>query len=180
MDQIRKLKIKVERCREDVLLPTYKHLHDAGMDVRAAEDVYLAEGDCKIVPLGLKIAIPVGFEIQVRARSGLSLNTPLRLANGVGTVDAGYRDELGVIVYNASPPPAGTKQTAQTEPRPDSQSPLTLEVKGNPKGPYLIRKGERIAQLVLAPIWQIEWEEQASVSEEGDNRGGGYGHSGLH
>ena len=90
--------VLIEICRPDAKLPDYAHPGDAGMDLRAAEDMTIAPGQTVAVPTGIKLAIPAGFEIQVRPRSGLSLHTPLRIPNSPGTIDAGFRDEVRVIL----------------------------------------------------------------------------------
>lgn len=162
-------KIPFEKCRETAVLPRYMHPGDAGMDVYAAVSVTLAPGETKVIPLGFKVAIPEGYEMQVRARSGLSLKTRLRLANGIGTIDAGYRDEVGVIMHNSS-----------VAADPDFVSDiLSVDEKHNRPGTYHIEAGLRIAQIVIAPVAQAVWEEVESVAELGLNRGGGMGHSGV-
>ena len=144
------IKIFVEKCRDSAILPEYANPGDAGMDVHAAQDTELSPGETKIIPTGLKLAIPDGYEIQVRPRSGISLKTPLRLANSPGTIDSGYRDELGIIMTNTAC-----------------------------EGIYLIKKGDRIAQILLAPVYKIEFEEVERVEDIGENRGGGFGSSGI-
>ena len=142
--------VYIETVREGVELPRYARPGDAGMDVRAAVDLTLEPGMTKVVPTGLKVAIPEGYELQVRPRSGLSLKTPLRVANAPGTIDSGYRDEVGVIVWNSSPDEA-------------------LE----------IRAGDRIAQFVLAEVPRINFIQVDSVADIGEDRGGGFGSSGT-
>lgn len=156
--------VKVERCREGIQLPEYAKPGDAGMDVRAAETVKIKPGETVVIPTGLKVAIPEGYEIQVRPRSGISKNTPLRMANCVGTIDAGYRGEIGVIFHNVSIEDTGE---------------YTLESKGNKQGTYIIEKGDRIAQLVLQQVPRIIFEEVDSVENIGYNRGGGYSSTGI-
>lgn len=141
--------VHVEICREGVTLPAYAKPGDAGMDVRAAVDVTIAPGETKIVPTGLKLAIPVGYEIQVRPRSGLSLKTSARVPNSPGTIDSGYRDEVGIIIWNCS-----------------SHQPLE------------IKAGDRIAQFVLQEVPQINFVSCNDVASIGENRGGGFGHTG--
>lgn len=141
--------VHVEICREGVTLPAYAKPGDAGMDVRAALDVTIAPGETKIVPTGLKVAIPVGYEIQVRPRSGLSFKTSTRIPNSPGTIDSGYRDEVGIIVWNCSDKDA-------------------LEIKA----------GDRIAQFVLQEVPQINFVPCDNVAAIGENRGGGFGHTG--
>jgi len=103
------VEVFVEICREGAVIPKYAKPWDAGMDICAAEDVIIRPGETVIVPTGLKMAIPEGYEIQVRPRSGISLNTPLRITNSPGTIDSGYRDEIGIIITNTSRHPAAEK-----------------------------------------------------------------------
>lgn len=159
------VKVFVERCREDIELPAYARTGDAGMDVRAAEDIFIKPSETKIVPTGLKMAIPIGYEVQVRPRSGLSFKTPLRVSNSPGTIDSGYRNEIGIIIQNTS--------NAHGE-----LAPYTVDTKGNKQGDYIIHKGDRIAQLVLKEVPVMFFEEVDDVSTIGWDRGGGFGHSG--
>lgn len=160
----KEVEVLIEVCREDVELPQYAHFGDAGMDIRAAEDIDIHPGETVAVPTGLKVVIPVGYEIQVRPRSGISLKTPLRLPNSPGTIDSGYRDEVHVIIYNSS---KGGEEI------------YSISEKGNKEGIYRIKKGERIAQIVLKEVPVIKWKKVEDVSLEGDNRGGGFGSSGT-
>lgn len=164
------VEIPVELCREGAVLPTYAKDGDAGMDVYACNDepILVGPGMTVLVPTGLKMAIPVGKEVQVRPRSGLSLKTPLRVANAPGTIDAGYRDEVGIIITNTS----GVKSLHVAPP-------LTIDTKGNLEGTYVINKGDRIAQIILSDVPAIEWDLVDSVAELGTNRGGGFGHTGV-
>lgn len=162
--------VYVEIIREGVILPSYANPYDAGMDVCAAEDTVIRPGETVIIPTGLKFAIPEGYEIQVRPRSGISLKTPLRLANSPGTIDAGYRDELGIIVCNTSPESGICRE---------NEAFLTLDSKGNQKGTYIVRKGERVAQLVLAKVPRMNLKAVNSVKDIGTDRGGGFGSTGV-
>ncbi len=139
------------------------------MDLRAAEETLVAPGQTVAVPTGIRVAIPVGYEIQIRPRSGLSLHTPLRIPNSPGTIDSGFRDEIRVILSNTSDP-------AQAAAEPE---PLTPDSKGNRHGTYRIRIGDRIAQMVLARVETIRWQQGESVADVGSDRGGGFGHSGI-
>ena len=149
-DKREKIEIFVEKCRESAVLPCYAHPDDAGMDIYAAETVVIAPGTTALVPTGLKMAIPDGFELQVRPRSGLSLKTALRVPNAPGTVDAGYRNEISVIVWNSSP----------TE-------------------PITVNRGDRIAQFILARVPMAAFTEVDNVASIGVDRGGGFGSSGV-
>lgn len=162
-----KVDVYVEVITEGVTLPFYANPYDAGMDVCASEERVIKPGETVIVPTGLKFAIPEGYEIQVRPRSGISFRTPLRLSNSPGTIDAGYRDELGILITNTSPETGNEGNW------------LPLDAKGNMKGTYVIRKGDRIAQLVLARVPRMNLCVVKSVKEIGDDRGGGFGSTGV-
>ena len=162
------VEVLVEICREAVSLPEYARPNDAGMDVCAAEEIFLKPGETVIIPTGLKLAIPEGYEIQVRPRSGVSFKTPLRLSNSPGTIDSGYRDELGIIMTNTS------EQCKSTE-----DKIIDIDSKGNMKGIYRIKKGDRIAQLVLQIVPRIKFTLVDSVISIGENRGGGFGSTGI-
>ncbi len=158
----------IEKCREDAVIPKYANNGDAGMDIYAAEDVTVEPGKSVLVPTGLKMAIPYGYEVQIRPRSGISYKTPLRVPNSPGTIDCGYRDEVNVIIYNAS-----LREDASPE------SPFTLDDKGCKHGTYIIRKGDRVAQMVFAKVEYCEPVIVESVAGIGENRGGGFGSTGI-
>lgn len=161
--------IYIEKCREDAKLPSYAHNGDAGMDLYAAEEVIIEPGKSALVPVGIKLAIPYGYEVQIRPRSGVSLKTLLRIPNAPGTIDCGYRDEINVIVFNAS---YMVEEGNSTEP-------LTLDQKGCIHGTYKIRKGDRIAQMVVAKVEYATFVETDNVKAIGEDRGGGFGSSGV-
>jgi dUTP pyrophosphatase len=134
---------------EGLPLPAYATIGAAGMDVVAAEDVTLAPGARHAVATGLALAIPEGYEIQVRPRSGLALKHGITVPNTPGTIDSDYRGELKVILINH-----GTE-------------------------PFVIARGDRVAQLVLAPVVQAAWDEVAEL--DATERGaGGFGSTGGH
>jgi len=125
----------------DVPLPAYQTEHAAGMDIRAnlpaetrTTGVNLVPGARVLIPTGLAVAIPEGYEMQVRPRSGLALKHGITLVNAPGTIDADYRGEIGVIVIN------------------HGEAPLT------------IAHGERIAQLVLGPVVRVTWRPVGDLS----------------
>ncbi|MBN2853592.1 MAG: dUTP diphosphatase [Clostridia bacterium] len=161
-----KINVYIELCREGVEIPRYANIFDAGMDVCAAVDAVIEPGETIIIPAGFKLAIPEGFEIQVRPRSGLSFKTPLRLSNSPGTIDSGYRDEVGILMTNTSD-------------KEDKEIILPLSSSGNKSGTYDIKKGDRIAQLVLARVPQIEFIKIEDVRTIGTDRGGGFGSTGV-
>jgi dUTP pyrophosphatase len=153
----------------DATLPKYAHDNDAGMDIYASEDIIIHPGETKLIHTGLTMAIPDGFEAQIRPRSGLSLNTMLRIPNSPGTIDAGYRDELCVIIHNAS-----FLVAAQEE----NQTVYTLQDKKNYHGSYKICRGDRIAQMVFSRVSKAEIIPVASLEGIGINRNGGFGSTG--
>lgn len=159
--------IFVERMQDDAVLPTYAHDGDAGMDLYSVTDVVIHPGETVLIHTGLKFAIPVGFEVQIRPRSGLSLNTPLRIPNAPGTIDSGYRGEICIILENSS-----------SEAYKDAPE-LFLTDKGNKKGPYHVKKGDRIAQMVVARYEKAEFTMTESVETIGINREGGFGSTGV-
>jgi dUTP pyrophosphatase len=125
-------------------LPSYETDDAAGMDLRAAvtDDVVLAPGDRALIPTGLAIALPSGYEAQVRPRSGLALRNGISLVNTPGTIDADYRGEVGVIVINH-----GTEA-------------------------FPVDRGMRVAQMVIAPVTQATWLEIDNLSDTARGAGG--------
>ena len=139
-----------ELIREGAKLPEYAHETDAGADVFAPEDITIPAYRLGYkAPTGFKMALAPGWEMQVRPRSGLSYKTSLRVSNAPGTIDEGYRDEVGILFDNFS-----------------SQD-------------YVIRKGERMAQFVIAPTYKFKAQLTDDVSKIGENRGGGFGSTGA-
>ena len=134
---------------EGLALPAYATPGAAGMDVLAAEDVTLAPGARHAVATGFSVAIPEGYEIQVRPRSGLALKHGISVPNTPGTIDSDYRGELKVIVINHG---------AEA---------------------FAIARGDRIAQLVLAPVTQAAWQEVAELDDTARGAGG-FGSTGGH
>ena len=130
-------------------LPAYATSGAAGMDVVAAETVTLQPGQRHAVATGLALAIPAGFEIQVRPRSGLALKHGITVPNTPGTIDSDYRGELKVILINHGP------------------------------DAFAIARGDRIAQLVLAPVVQAAWDEVDELDDT-ERGAGGFGSTGGH
>lgn len=161
----RAIQIPIEICNSDAKIPTYAHKGDAGMDVYSTIDVTIAPGETKLIPLGFKVAIPEGYELQVRPRSGFSLRTHLRVANAPGTIDSGYRDEVGIILHNCAP---------AIQDFGDGRAETCLY------GPsYTISKGDRIAQLVLQAVPTALFVKTSNISKIGEDRGGGWGSTGV-
>lgn len=162
--------IPIEKCHKDAKIPVYVHKGDAGMDIYAVENITLAPGETKIIPTGLKVALPLGYELQVRPRSGLSVKTPLRIANAPGTIDSNYRGEIGVIITNTEP------RIKDIEPKADGSIDNTCLTYG---ADYTITKGMRFAQLVLSEVPSVSFTEVESVLEVSDGREEGFGSSGV-
>lgn len=144
------MKIRIERIHPEAQIPHYAHgpTEDAGMDLRAVEEVRLEPLVPGLIPTGLRVEIPSGCEGQIRMRSGLALKHALILPNSPGTIDPGYRGEVKVIVLNLG------------------------------REAYTVRKGERVAQLVVARYEAVEWEE-AGVNDSARGEGG-FGSTGAH
>ena len=134
---------------EGLELPRYATVGAAGMDVLSAEDVIIEASGRHAVATGLSVAIPPGYEIQVRPRSGLALKHGISVPNTPGTIDSDYRGELKVILINHG------------------------------AEPFPIHRGDRIAQLVLAPVTIAEWHEVAELDST-DRGAGGFGSTGGH
>jgi len=151
MSSSERVAVQVKRLPhgEGLELPRYATAGAAGMDVLSAEDVTLAPGARHAVATGLSVAIPPGYEIQVRPRSGLALKHGIGVPNTPGTIDSDYRGELKVILINHA------------------------------AEPFPIHRGDRIAQLVLAPVTLARWDEVAEL--DATERGaGGFGSTGGH
>ena len=161
--------IPIEYCNPNAKMPTYAHLTDSGMDVYALEDITIAPGETKLVPIGIKVAIPAGYELQVRPKSGRCLKTKLRVANTPGTIDAGYRDEIGIIIDNIEP----FIKFANID---ENGRLYNIEFGSS----YTIGKGEKFAQLVLAEVPKAIFYQVKNVSEvANDGRNGGFGSTGV-
>lgn len=100
----RYIQIPFVKCHPDAKMPEYAHPDDSGMDVYAVNDYVIHPGETKLIPTGIKVAVPNGYEIQIRPKSGRALKTKMRIANSIGTVDAGFRGELQVIIENIESP----------------------------------------------------------------------------
>ncbi len=144
--------IKVKRISsefEDIELPHYTTQGSAGMDIRAAvkDEIILQAGQIDLIPTNLIVEIPEGYEIQVRPRSGLSIKHGIGILNSPGTIDSDYRGEVKIIMMNFS------------------------------KEDFVIKRGERIAQLVLSKVYRAKFEENDNLLKT--KRGeGGFGHTG--
>lgn len=168
----RTIGIPVQICNDDAKLPAYARVGDAGLDIYATEDVSIAPGETKILPTGIKVAIPLGYELQVRPKSGRCAKTKLRVANTPGTIDSGYRDEVGVILENIEPKIKDIEYSFNE----DGSVAIKSILHGDT---YNISKGEKIAQLVLSEVPTVLWEEVNNIGEIAGDRGGGFGSTGI-
>ena len=177
------MNVNIKRLSPDAQIPQYAHASDACFDLVAAEDVVIEPGETALVKTGLAFEIPEGYEMQIRPRSGITLKTKLRVQ--LGTVDAGYRGEVGVIVDNATV--LGAKHLTTSGQNVFHERAWHLTATNGERmelpntvysGTYIIRKGDRIAQAVIKPIEQAAFTE---VTELGDSDRGasGFGSSGT-
>ena len=134
--------IKVKRLCPHAFLPQYAHADDAGMDLHASEAATLAPGATALVPTGIALELPPGTEAQVRPRSGLAAKHSVTVLNAPGTIDAGYRGEVKVILINHG------------------------------AAPFVVEPGMRIAQIVIAPVLRVEVEEIHALSDTVRGEGG--------
>ncbi len=141
-----KVRILVKRREKDrpVCLPRYMTENSAGMDLFASlkEDVVLHPGERRLIPTGISVAIPEGFEGQVRPRSGLAVQNGIGLVNSPGTIDADYRGEIGVLLINFG------------------------------KMPFTVQDGDRIAQMIVSRVFRAAWEEVDELPATGRQEGG--------
>jgi dUTP pyrophosphatase len=142
------LAVPIVRLDPDLPLPSYAHPGDAGLDLRAREHGVVApRGGRLLMPTGISIAVPPGYAGFVLPRSGNALKHGLTLANTPGLIDSAYRGEVKVVLLNT-----------------------------DPRHPFIVNRGDRLAQLVIQRIEEVDWLVVDSL--DGDDRGGGFGHSG--
>lgn len=136
--------IQIKKLREDAVIPAYQTAGAAGADLHACIDAPITLGSLErqIIPTGLAVSVPEGYELQVRARSGMSIKHGITMVNGIGTVDADYRGELGILAINLS------------------------------NEPFTIEPGMRIAQMVIAKYEIAEWEAVNELDETLRGAGG--------
>lgn len=148
---MKKVKVEIKRKKgcEDIPLPEYMSQYASGMDLYAAVDdtVYLDTNEIKLTPTGISISLPVGFEAQIRPRSGLALKHGITIVNSPGTIDSDYRGEIGIILCNLG------------------------------KSRFEIRRGMRIAQMVIQPVVQADLVEVRELDCTARGKGG-FGHTG--
>lgn len=148
METSMRLMVPIVRLDPDLELPTYAHEGDAGLDLRAREDAVVpAAGGRALVPTGIAVALPRGYAGFVLPRSGLALKYGVTVVNSPGLIDCAYRGEIKVVLLNT-----------------DAQS------------SYRVTRGDRIAQLVVQRVADVEWVEVSTLDD--NDRGGGFGHTG--
>ena len=140
--------LRFRKIHPDAVLPSYAHPSDAGMDVRSVEDLTIAPGKRALVHTGLVMLLPPKYEAQVRPRSGLALKSGVTVLNTPGTIDSGYRGEVGVILINLG------------------------------EADFQVKKGDKVAQIVIAPVTRPEIVETTEVDEP-DRGAGGFGSTGA-
>ena len=145
------LEVSVRRLDPDVPLPAYAHPGDAGCDLVTTEDAELAPGERAVLPTGLALALPDGYAAFVHPRSGLAAHHGVSLVNAPGTIDAGYRGEVKVIVINH-----------------------------DPRKPLVLKRMDRVAQLVVQRVEQVAWREEAGDLPASARGAGGHGSTGGH
>lgn len=150
------MKIRIKKLHEDAVIPKYATAGSSGFDLVAIEELTVAPGQTVLVKTGLAIDVGPGYELQVRPRSGLSLKTPLRVANAPGTVDSDYRGEIGVIITSIATAISPSEKWEKT---------------------VKINKGDRIAQGVVCPVVQADIEVVDTLDDTARGAGG-YGSTG--
>ena len=134
--------IEVQKIKDNAIIPKYAHEGDAGVDLYSTEEYLLKPGERVLVSTGIKVAIPKGYEAQIRPKSGLALKHGISVVNTPGTIDSGYRGEVGVIAVNLG------------------------------KEEYKIEKGKKVAQMVINKVEEAEFEEVDELDETSRNDGG--------
>ena len=141
-----KIKVSIQKIAgsEDISLPAYMTEQSAGMDICAAvsEETIIMPGKRQKIPTGISIALPVGYEAQIRPRSGLAINQGITLLNSPGTIDADYRGEIALIVINHG------------------------------SDPFVVTRGMRLAQMVVQKIFQVDWVEASKLEGTSRGSGG--------
>lgn len=134
--------LKVKKTQEDAILPSYAHFNDAGLDLFSIEEVLIKKNETALIKTGIKIELPTQTEAQIRPRSGLALKHGITVLNTPGTIDEGYRGEIGIILINHG------------------------------KENFLVEKGMKIAQMVIKPVWKVEVSEVEELSDSLRGEGG--------
>lgn len=137
-----KMLLKVEKIHKDAIIPSCAHEGDAGLDLYSIEEVEINPGETALIKTGIKIELPNQTEAQIRPRSGLALKFGITVLNTPGTIDEGYRGEIGVILINHG------------------------------KNSFIVEKGMKIAQMVVKPVWKVDVVEVEELSSSERGEGG--------
>jgi len=136
------LKVKIKKISEDAIIPNYAHEDNAGMDLFSVKDVLILPGHRALIPTGIKVEIPKGYEMQIRSKSGLALREGITVLNAPGTIDSSYTGETGVILINHS------------------------------SKPYKVEKGQKIAQIIFNKIERVKFVEADKIKTTKRGDGG--------
>jgi dUTP pyrophosphatase len=136
------MKLKIVKLDQLAIQPKYEYKSDSGMDLFSIGELEIPSGESRLIPTGISIELPAGTEAQIRPKSGLALNYQVTVLNTPGTIDQGYRGEIGVILINHG------------------------------KNPFRVAKGMKIAQMVVAPVIHVEIEEVNRLSDTSRNTSG--------
>ena len=142
--------VMFKKLVDEAIIPDYAHEGDAGMDLYAIQDEVIEPFDWKLIPTGLAVVLPEGTELQIRSKSGIAFKNGGFVLNSPGTIDENYRGEIGVLLYNL-----------------------------NAKESFVIKKGQKIAQCVVANVEYVETMEVQEMSCDTSRGAGGFGSSGL-
>lgn len=134
--------LRVQKIHKDAILPKYAHEGDAGLDLYSVEEVIIERNESALIKTGIKIELPKQTEAQVRPRSGLALKHGITVLNTPGTIDEGYRGEIGIILINHG------------------------------KEKFIVEKGMKVAQMVVKPVWKVEVTEVNELSDTERSVGG--------
>lgn len=137
-----KFSLKVQKIHDDAIIPNYAHIGDAGLDLFSVSELEIEPGMTALIKTGIKIELPTQTEAQIRPRSGLALKHGITVLNTPGTIDEGYRGEVGVILINHG------------------------------KDVFKVEKGMKIAQMIVKPVWYVEVEEVSNLSDTERAEGG--------
>lgn len=135
-------KLKIQKIHNEAIIPSYAHKGDAGLDLYSVENITINPSETALIKTGIKIQLPPQTEAQVRPRSGLALKYGITVLNTPGTIDEGYRGEVGVILINHG------------------------------REPFIVEKGMKIAQMIVKPVWYVDIEEVEELSDTERAEGG--------
>ena len=166
------IQVPIELVSNDAKIPTYANVGDAAVDLYSPIDFTLAPGEQKIIPTDLRVALPYGYALLIHPRSGLSAKTKMRVANSIGLIDSQYKGNIGVIVENVESPIKDIDYSF------DDNGKIIINSIEHGKS-ISFSKGDRFAQMRLVEVPTINFFQVEDIEKHGDNRGGGFGSSGI-